>query len=113
MKKNNFKRKNNTYDETYKQVKIYIEHKDFEEIEKDAEFENMKISAYLRDKLKIKNKLDDKESKINLKFIYELNRIGVNLNQIAKKINWSNDKENYLNELQEIKYRLEELKDLK
>lgn len=55
------------------------------EIEKELEKIDITFSAYARD-LILKNKINTK-SKIQKDFLFEVNKIGVNLNQIAKFCN--------------------------
>ncbi|MDU1308729.1 MAG: plasmid mobilization relaxosome protein MobC [Clostridium perfringens] len=87
-----------------KQIKFYVNEKEYEQIKKKVEKSKLKQQEYL-----IKSALNKKIIVIDgLKEIFlELSREGNNLNQIAKKINEGEQKD-----IKEMKNKLNNLWDL-
>lgn len=78
-----------------KQVKFFVTEKELEQIDKKSEKAKMNRSEFLRaaalKKEIVINEIKDLEE--FTKFIFELNKLGVNLHQIIKKINADIDTE--------------------
>lgn len=78
-----------------KQVKFFVTEKELERINKKSEKAKMNRSEFLREsalkKEIVVNEIND--LKEFTKFIFELNKLGVNLHQILKKINADIDTE--------------------
>lgn len=87
-----------------KQIKFYVNEKEYEQIKKNVEKSKLKQQEYL-----IKSALNKKIIVIDglKEILLELSREGNNLNQIAKKINEGEQKD-----IKEMKNKLNNLWDL-
>ena len=71
-------------------ITIRLTEEEKEQLKKMAEAEGLTISDYVRKKLagvRLRRKPQTEEARLKREWLYELNRIGVNLNQIARAVN--------------------------
>jgi len=82
----------------YKQIKINISVEDYKKLSIESENQAVTRAEYIRQKMQIdfeekrlpQGKIFQKKNNVDLKFLYELNKIGVNINQISKHTNIEN-----------------------